>query len=98
MAQDLINGQPEKGAAYVIAEKVGADLRHRFTYHAPRADQLPRYSYLRALALHVAQVIVHNTPPGREQALSLTKLEESIMHANSAIARETVDEPYRIEG
>ena len=34
-----------------------------------------------------AHLIVTLTPKSREQSLALTKLEEAIMHANSAIAR-----------
>jgi hypothetical protein len=38
------------------------------------------------MALTFATMIVELTPPGREQALALTKLGESIMYANAAIA------------
>lgn len=64
-----------------------ADLVKRFTYHKPKDDQPARYEALREKRLELARLIVASTPGGREQALALTKLEESIMHANSAIAR-----------
>lgn len=58
-----------------------------FTYHAPKEDQGERYTALRARAKDMALMIVENSPPGREQAVALTKLEECIMFANAAIAR-----------
>ena len=76
---------------YPLTEKVASDLANRFTYHAPFGDQLDRYADLRSQAHELAVSMVEKTPPSREQSLALTKLEEAIMHANSAIARnETV--------
>lgn len=73
---------------YPVPLKLSLEIEKRFTYHAPHPDQLPRYGQLRALARVLAKAIVEYTPPSREQALALTKLEETVMHANSAIARE----------
>ena len=63
------------------------ELDKRFTYHAPKGDQPKRYTDLRASARLFAMAIVSNTPESREQSLALTHLEESIMWANAAIAR-----------
>jgi hypothetical protein len=65
-----------------------AAVMKRFTYHPPQPDQIPRYAAIRDWARQLATLILHTTPKGREQALALTKLEEAVMHANSAIARE----------
>ncbi len=62
-------------------------LENIFKYHKPKDDQLERYDDIRNDALGFAQVICENTPPSREQSLALTKLEEVVMHANAAIAR-----------
>jgi hypothetical protein len=64
-----------------------AQVARAFTYHPPKADQPARYNALRAQAHELARAFVDLTPPGREQALALTKLEEAVMWANAAIAR-----------
>lgn len=63
------------------------DLDNIFTYHAPKADQPKRYEELRSHAKALAVDIVKFCPESRERSLALTKLEESIMWANAAIAR-----------
>jgi hypothetical protein len=63
------------------------DLINRFTFHAPKGDQVERYDILRQAAMKLAKLICASTPPSREQSLSITHLEESIMQANAAIAR-----------
>jgi hypothetical protein len=78
---------------YEPSEQLVREIRTRFMYHPPRPDQLPRYDELRRNALELALRILHVTPPGREQSLALTKLEEAVMHANSAIARGEAPKP-----
>jgi hypothetical protein len=63
------------------------ELEKRFTYHPPKHDQVARYGEIRSNAKGFASQIVNLTPPSREQALALTKLEEAVMWANAAIAR-----------
>ena len=65
-------------------------VNNDFTYHAPFGDQVARYAALREAGRLLAIQIVEDTPISREQSLALTKLEEAIMHANSAIARNEV--------
>ena len=66
-----------------------ADIENRFTYHAPKPElnQIERYAAIRddgrAMALH----ILEECPASRERSLALTKLEEVVMWANAAIAR-----------
>ena len=62
-------------------------IRNNFTYHPPAGDQQPRYEALRDRARHFAMLINELTPHSREQSLALTKLEECLMWANAAIAR-----------
>lgn len=69
------------------AQVTREDLERRFTYHTPKESQPERYTMLRAYALDFATLIVASTPYSREQSLALTKLEEAVMWANAAIAR-----------
>lgn len=63
------------------------DLSIRFTYHAPKPGQVERYEDLRLQAQVLAVKILDECPPSRERSLALTKLEEAVMWANAAIAR-----------
>lgn len=63
------------------------ELAIRFTYHAPKPDQLPKFEAMRAAGKAFAQLIVQLTPESREQSLALTALDEVVAHANAAIAR-----------
>lgn len=64
-----------------------SDLEKKFTYHAPKGDQVERYQIIRDRAKELAYLVLENTPPSREQSLFITKLEEAVMWANAAIAR-----------
>jgi hypothetical protein len=64
-----------------------ADLHRRFTHHPPNADDVRAYQHLRGLYLHLAREIVHVTPPGREQSVALTRLEDAMFWTNAARAR-----------
>ena len=63
------------------------DLGTRFTYHPPFGDQSHRYEEIRKLGFSFATFLVDDCPPSRELSLALTKLEEAVMWANAAIAR-----------
>jgi hypothetical protein len=63
------------------------DIGNRFTYHAPKEGQPERYADIRASAQALAHQLDIECPPSREKALALTKLEEAVMWANAAIAR-----------
>ena len=63
------------------------DISKRFTHYAPSDDQLPRYKAIRRTALEFATLILESTPTSREQSLAITALEECVMWANAAIAR-----------
>ena len=72
---------------YTADSKMKARLDNDFTYHAPKDDQVKRFGTLRHDAKLMAGTIVAMTPPSREQSLALTALEEAVMWANAAIAR-----------
>jgi len=63
------------------------DLDNRFTYHAPKNDQARRYEMIRAEAYVLAILINGESPDSREKSLAITHLEEAVMWANAAIAR-----------
>ena len=63
------------------------ELINRFTYHAPNSKAMVLYPKLRAATLDLARLFVKEAPASRELALALTKLEEAMMHVNSAVAR-----------
>jgi hypothetical protein len=63
------------------------ELEHRFKFHPATAVTGPLHANVRNTLLDVAAVLSDTIPPGREQALFVTKLEEAMMWANAAIAR-----------
>lgn len=72
---------------YEPSEKVQAQIAASFVYHPPKDDQAVRYVAIRDHAKIIADLIVRTTPPSREQSLALTNLEQAVMWANAAIAR-----------
>lgn len=74
---------------YGITEAENQDLVKRFTYHALKqgSDQGNRYQVMRSIARNFAEEITRMCPNSREKSLALTKLEEAVMWANAAIAR-----------
>lgn len=64
-----------------------SDLDNRFTYHAPKDGQAERYQAIRAKGKELAELVTTEAPTSREQSLALTKIEEAVMWANAAIAR-----------
>lgn len=59
----------------------------RFTYHKPTKDQPEKYEKIRDRARDLALMLNNLCPESRELSLALTKLEETVMWANAAIAR-----------
>lgn len=62
-------------------------LDNRYTYHAPKGDQADRYAAIRASVLATARLVRDLTPCSPEQARALNALDEAMMLANAAIAR-----------
>lgn len=64
------------------------ELAHRFAYHPPNGDGIPElHASARASCHETAKFLADNIPSCRELSLALTKLEEAMMWANAAIAR-----------
>lgn len=62
-------------------------IENNFMYHEPSPDQVETYRVLRDAAKVLAYGFDLHCPAGREKSLAFTKLEESVMWANAAIAR-----------
>lgn len=63
------------------------DFESVYTYHTPKADQPQRYEAIRAKARELAELIEKRCPDSREKSLAHTNLEQAVMWANAAIAR-----------
>lgn len=64
-----------------------AEITKRFSYHPPLPDQPRRYDGIRDHGRKLATYITQACPESREQSLALTNLEQAVMWANAAIAR-----------
>lgn len=63
------------------------DIEKRFTYHKPKDGQPGKYTEIRNTAKNLALLIDDLCPDSREKSIAMTKLEEAVMWANAAIAR-----------
>lgn len=64
------------------------DLANRFSYHPPAShDQAEKYVTIRNHAHGLATLINEHAPESWEKSLAITHLEEAVMWANAAIAR-----------
>ena len=70
-----------------MSEQTKKQLENNFKYHPPKNDQADRYANLRDKAKEFAEMIDSYCPDSREKSLALTNLEEAVMWANAAIAR-----------
>lgn len=68
-------------------EKTSEQIDNNFEYHAPKDGQPERYEILCGVAKNFARAINSNCPDSREKSLALTKLEEAVMWAKAAVAR-----------
>lgn len=68
-------------------DKMRERIERDFSYHPPTDDHLSRYTGIRAHARALALCIAESTPASREQSVALTKLDEVVMFADAAIAR-----------
>ncbi len=64
-----------------------SDIEKRFTYHAPKTGQPEKYTHIRNSTKDLAHTIDHLCPDSTEKTIALIKLEEAVMWANAAIAR-----------
>jgi hypothetical protein len=64
-----------------------SEIENNYTYHAPKSNQTAIYINIREKAKELAYMIDELCPESRERSLAMTKLEEAVMWANAAIAR-----------
>lgn len=63
------------------------EIARRFSAHSPESWQIHAMEEIRGRCRELAEHIARTVPAGREQALSLTKLEEVMFIANAGIVR-----------
>lgn len=64
------------------------DLQNRFGYHPPNKPGIAEaHEFVREMCFDLAVVIDRIIPDGREKSTAITKIEEAMMWANAAIAR-----------
>jgi len=73
-----------------VPKSVKKDLANRFTHHPPKEElqQVERYQEIRDKGHGFAATLeCLDVPDSREKSIALTKIEEAVMWANAAIAR-----------
>lgn len=76
-----------EGSADAPREISAFDLVNRFKFHPATPTTGPLHDLVRQLHLELAEKLQGICPPGRELSTAITKLEESMMWSNAAIAR-----------
>lgn len=67
-----------------------ADIDHRFSFHpASTPDRVAEHEKVREGCKALAHFLDELLPGGREKSLALTNLEQTVMWANAAVARQT---------
>ena len=62
-------------------------VNNNFKYHEPKEGQVKKYADIRDTSKELAYIFTELCPESRELSLAITKLEEAVMWANAAIAR-----------
>ena len=62
-------------------------IENNFVYHAPKSEQVEKYSRIRNEAKSLALMLAELCPESRELSVALTELESAVMWANASIAR-----------
>ena len=65
-----------------------AALDERFKHHPPDEDRAALHDAMRDMGRSATLHVLQCAPDSRERALALTKIEEAVMWANAAIARD----------
>jgi len=71
----------------IMEKRPSKSVENNFTYHPPKPGQDGRYQTIREIAKGLAMFLEDRCPESRERSLAMTKLEECVMWANAAIAR-----------
>lgn len=71
----------------MVTQVIGyVELQNRFGYHRATAESAPKHAQVRELMLETAEHLDRLIPDGRDKATAMTKLQEAMHWANSAIA------------
>lgn len=62
-------------------------IENNYKYHAPKEGQPAKYEAIREKAKELAYLIDGECPNSREKSLAMTNLEQAVMWANAAVAR-----------
>ena len=62
------------------------DLDNIYTYHEPHGDQMLRYARIRSKCKELAKLLEECCPDSRERSVALSKVQETCMWGNAAIA------------
>lgn len=62
-------------------------LENNYKYHSPKDGQQEKYEAIRSKAKELAYLIDEVCPISREKSLAHTNVEQGVMWANAAIAR-----------
>jgi hypothetical protein len=64
-------------------------IENNHKHHPPKTGQrIKAHEYVRKVTRECAEAFVDACPEGRELSIALTKIEEAMMWANAAIARQ----------
>ena len=80
-------GQPHSFATNDDLTKLLYRVRNDFRFHPATAETGPKHERVREACHRLALDLIELAPPSRELSLALTSLEEAMMWANAAIAR-----------
>lgn len=72
-----------------IPDNLNKELKHVYTYHPPRGNQVDIYYNIRTLGREFAEVVARHCPDCREREKAFERIEEAVMWANAGIARRT---------
>jgi hypothetical protein len=64
-----------------------ATIENNFSHHPPKEGQARKYELIREQAKLLAYLVDGVCPSSREKSLAMTNLEQAVMWANAAIAR-----------
>jgi hypothetical protein len=67
--------------------KENPTIENNFKHHPPKEGQAAKYELVREQAKLLAYLIEATCPSSREKSLAFTNLEQAVMWANAAIAR-----------
>lgn len=69
------------------------DIAYRFAFHATTTrEKRDEHTSVRRMCRQLADFLNESVPEGREKSLAVTKLEEVMMWANAAIARDRTED------